>query len=141
MNDFNTIEVEKNKLNNLIYGTKKLIETGNFNPEEMREIFDESWWNPLGINNKKYKLVRVTLERSQEAELKFIMPDDDNDYDDVIEYIANEFSEEIDTYNTDWIVGKRSVTLERGLELEKAQKVAISEEAFNSDTFESDFDL
>ena len=75
----------------LIRQMKQFIENYGIEPEKAREEFSEKYWEDLGIQKKKYKVVKVRMEKTIYKNIYVAMPEDDdtNNVDEYIESIYN----------------------------------------------------
>lgn len=70
----------------LIRQMRQFIVGMEIEPEQARENFSEKYWEDLGIQKKKYKVVRVKMEKTIYKNIYVAMPEDE-DTDNVDNYI------------------------------------------------------
>jgi hypothetical protein len=71
----------------LIEQMRKVIERFT-TPEDARDYISEKYWEDLGIQEKKYKVVRVKMEKTIYKDIYVAMPEDE-DTDNVDNYIES----------------------------------------------------
>lgn len=72
----------------LIRQMRQFIVGMEIEPEQARENFSEKYWEDLGIQKKKYKVVRVKMEKTIYKDIYIAMPEDE-DTDNVDNYIGS----------------------------------------------------
>ena len=74
----------------LIEQMRKVIEHFT-TPEDARDYISEKYWEDLGIQKKKYKVVRVKMEKTIYKNIYVAMPEDEHtdNVDDYIESLYN----------------------------------------------------
>lgn len=72
----------------LIRQMRQFIVGMEIEPEQARENFSEKYWEDLGIQKKKYKVVRVKMEKTIYKNIYIAMPEDE-DTDNVDNYIGS----------------------------------------------------
>lgn len=72
----------------LIRQMKQFIIGMEIEPEQARENFSEKYWEDLGIEEKKYKVVRVKMKKTIYKDIYVAMPEDE-DIENVDNYIEN----------------------------------------------------
>ena len=137
MDEYHSIIASFSWLLSEVYGERIL--------EELRGLMHKDLWKDFGITPKKFKIVDVHFTRTQTVKTKFVIPDDDDKDNHIcdMEYIANEFGDdfsELAEVSDDWYVDSKVFVSHEGLSAEEAGMLAADLEAFNSDTFETDFD-
>ena len=98
---YNNVIEQKDILLTAIY---ELIKNCEIDPETAREYVPEEYWDEVGISEKKYKVVEVTLMRRQYKKVYVVLGDDESTYDaeDKIDlYEASEYDSD-DDYEGDW---------------------------------------
>lgn len=72
----------------LIRQMKQFIIGMEIEPEQARENFSEKYWEDLAIQKKKYKVVKVRMEKTIYKDIYVAMPEDE-DTDNVDNYIES----------------------------------------------------
>lgn len=72
----------------LIRQMRQFIVGMEIEPEQARENFSEKYWEDLGIQKKKYKVVKVRMEKTIYKDIYVAMPEDE-DTDNVDNYIES----------------------------------------------------
>ena len=72
----------------LIRQMRQFIVGMEIEPEQARENFSEKYWEDLGIQKKKYKIVKVRMEKTIYKDIYVAMPENE-DTDNVDNYIEN----------------------------------------------------
>lgn len=72
----------------LIRQMRQFIVGMEIEPEQARENFSEKYWEDLGIQKKKYKIVKVKMEKTIYKDIYVAMPEDE-DTDNVDNYIES----------------------------------------------------
>lgn len=86
------VKIETVRDTELIEQMRKVIE--HFaTPEDARDYISEKYWDDLGIQKKKYKIVKCRMKKEIYKDIYVAIPNDENE-DNVDRYIDN-------TYNLD----------------------------------------
>ena len=72
----------------LIRQMRQFIVGMEIEPGQARENFSEKYWEDLGIQKKKYKIVKVKMEKTIYKDIYVAMPEDENT-DNVDNYIGS----------------------------------------------------
>ena len=72
----------------LITQMKQFIENYGIEPEKAREKFSEKYWEDLGIEKKKYKVVKTRMMKTIYKNIYVAMPEDE-DTDNLDKYIES----------------------------------------------------
>lgn len=102
--------------------------------ETARDYFNEKYWESLGIQKKKYKIVKCRMEKTIYKDIYIAMPEDEdtgnvNDYIDGTDSLDNDYTDdeeewEVNDYNVDeWDLTEEDVNKK-------------GEDIWNQDTFE-----
>lgn len=76
----------RNAYYELINHTKKLIKDCNIDPADARDVFPEDLWPDLDIEDKRYKIIRVKLQKTIYKEVDMVVRDYE-DASDVWNYV------------------------------------------------------
>ena len=100
----------------LIVALRELIENCDIDPETAREYVPEEYWDEVHIGEKKYKVVKVTVQKTISKDIYVAMPED-ADTCVVDEYIGNldnldndYLDDETDWEIDDWDVDEDNLT-------------------------------
>ena len=94
----------------LIRQMRQFIVGMEIEPEQARENFSEKYWEDLGIQKKKYKVVKVRMEKTIYKDIYVAMPEDE-DTDNVDNYIGSLYNLDNDCLDDeeDWEVNDYEV--------------------------------
>jgi len=72
-----TPEVKRDEV--FVREVRKLIETEEIDAEEARNYFREEYWKDLGIDEKKYKIVKCHMSKMIYKDIYVAMPEDEDE--------------------------------------------------------------
>lgn len=116
-------------------GVQKLIGYEDIDPATARDCIPEKYWEDLGIAEKTYQVVRVTLSKTIRQDIYVAIPDDTSIYD-VGDYINNMEEVEWDEdEGDDWEVDDQN-TEESDMTAEEVRNNYTQGELWNFDDFD-----
>ena len=116
-------------------GVQKLIGYEDIDPATARDCIPEKYWEDLGIAEKTYQVVRVTLSKTIRQDIYVAIPDDTSIYD-VGDYINNMEEVEWDEdEGDDWEVDDQN-TEESNITAEEVRDNYTQGDLWNFDDFD-----
>ena len=101
---------------NLAAQMREFIANMNIDPEEARDTFSEKYWEALGIEEKKYKVVKVTVKKTIYKDIYVAMPEDADtcvvdEYVGDLDNLDNDYPDDEEDWEIDdWEVDEDNLT-------------------------------
>lgn len=130
-----TPEVKRDEV--FVREVRKLIDGESIDAEEARNYFREEYWKDLGIDEKKYKIVKCRMSKMIYKDIYVAMPEDEDEEMRIEEYATNLENLEIDYPNDedDWDFAGITVDETDLTESEVRYRSRDGREIWNEDDF------
>lgn len=101
----NNCQFVSDQRDELIIALRKLIVSCEIDPETAREYVSPDYWEDLGIAEKKYKIVKVTVKKTIYKDIYVAMPEDENECDmldlDNLDNLDNDYPDDEEEWEVD----------------------------------------
>ena len=101
----NNCQFVSDQRDELIIALRKIIENCEIDPETAREYVSPDYWEDLGIAEKKYKIVKVTVKKTIYKDIYVAMPEDENECNildlDNLDNLDNDYPDDEEEWEVD----------------------------------------